>query len=263
MSSPPVDMAPAELAEAIRSSGGNMAAVARLLGVTYRQARYAIQRSGISWRAAREQAPDLFVVAPLERTRAGGPRIPRRVLGLERCDAPRRRAATAADNGSGCHGPAIFGEPEVTEILVRFVGVDLRVESNNAWKEAWWARKRRVDRVHGAVREALGKTKDGERWTPPPLPDGWGWRVTFTRVAFGRLDSDNLTACFKAHRDAVADLLGLNDRDPRIEWRAEQARTDERATVRRRDYKAKQWVMRPGYRCFFRVKIEQVKGETP
>lgn len=49
-----------------------------------------------------------------------------------------------------------------------------------------------------------------------------GWTalaVTLTRLAPRRLDSDNLQRALKAVRDGVADALGVDDGDPRIEWR--------------------------------------------
>jgi len=50
--------------------------------------------------------------------------------------------------------------------------------------------------------------------------------VTFTRLAPRSLDShDNLRAGFKACADQVADMLGLDDRDPRIDWRYKQERS--------------------------------------
>lgn len=47
-------------------------------------------------------------------------------------------------------------------------------------------------------------------------------RVTFTHLG-RRMDSDNLAGAFKACRDQAAKLLGVDDGDPRVEWRYEQA----------------------------------------
>jgi hypothetical protein len=47
-------------------------------------------------------------------------------------------------------------------------------------------------------------------------------RGTLTRIGKRRLDDDNLAGAFKAIRDGVADGLGLDDGDPRIEWRYAQ-----------------------------------------
>lgn len=46
--------------------------------------------------------------------------------------------------------------------------------------------------------------------------------VLMTRVSPGELDSDNLARALKPVRDGVADVLGINDRDPRIEWLPDQ-----------------------------------------
>lgn len=48
--------------------------------------------------------------------------------------------------------------------------------------------------------------------------------VTLTRVAPRALDDDNLRAALKSCRDGVADRLGIDDRDPRVEWRYGQAK---------------------------------------
>lgn len=43
--------------------------------------------------------------------------------------------------------------------------------------------------------------------------------VTMTRLSSGTLDDDNLQGACKAIRDGIADKLGIDDRDPRVEWR--------------------------------------------
>lgn len=66
-----------------------------------------------------------------------------------------------------------------------------------------------------------------------PSRGGWAvmpdWRrfsgplaVTLTRIAPRKLDGDNLQRACKAVRDGVADALGVDDGDERIEWRYEQ-----------------------------------------
>jgi len=42
--------------------------------------------------------------------------------------------------------------------------------------------------------------------------------LLLTRVAPRPLDDDNLASAFKAFRDGVADVLGVDDRDPRVTW---------------------------------------------
>lgn len=48
--------------------------------------------------------------------------------------------------------------------------------------------------------------------------------VTLTRIAPRALDDDNLRSATKAARDGIADRLGIDDRDPRVEWRYAQAK---------------------------------------
>ncbi|HEX4932672.1 MAG TPA: hypothetical protein VFV33_05790 [Gemmatimonadaceae bacterium] len=58
------------------------------------------------------------------------------------------------------------------------------------------------------------------RRTLPELPVV----VTITRCSPGTVDDDNATASAKAVRDAIADVLGVDDRDPRVTWRVLQRR---------------------------------------
>jgi hypothetical protein len=53
--------------------------------------------------------------------------------------------------------------------------------------------------------------------------------VTMTRLAPRMLDSDGNVAGFKAVRDAIADRLGVNDNDPRVEWRYAQEKAKDYA----------------------------------
>lgn len=46
--------------------------------------------------------------------------------------------------------------------------------------------------------------------------------VTLTRISPRLLDDDNLRGALKHVRDGVADRLGIDDRDPRVEWRYAQ-----------------------------------------
>ena len=56
---------------------------------------------------------------------------------------------------------------------------------------------------------------------PPPLPVV----VTLTRLSARQLDSDNLAGAMKHVRDGVADWFGVDDGDPRYEWRVEQVKS--------------------------------------
>lgn len=48
--------------------------------------------------------------------------------------------------------------------------------------------------------------------------------VTLIRLSPGTLDDDNLQGAGKAIRDGIADAIGVDDRDPAIEWRYDQER---------------------------------------
>jgi hypothetical protein len=48
--------------------------------------------------------------------------------------------------------------------------------------------------------------------------------VLLRRVAPGELDDDNLQGALKHVRDGVADVLGIDDRDPRVLWKYDQRR---------------------------------------
>lgn len=83
-------------------------------------------------------------------------------------------------------------------------------------REHHMARHRRVKAEREAVAWMLPKTR-------PALP----CVVTLTRVApSSGLDvGDNLEGSLKAARDQVADWLGIDDRDPRVQWRYDQRRS--------------------------------------
>jgi hypothetical protein len=49
--------------------------------------------------------------------------------------------------------------------------------------------------------------------------------ITLTREGSRDMDGDGLQASFKAIRDGVADWLGIDDGDPRIDWRYRQKRS--------------------------------------
>lgn len=53
-------------------------------------------------------------------------------------------------------------------------------------------------------------------------PQGQSARITIARLSSGTLDDDSVPASAKHIRDGIADWLGCDDRDPRIEWRYEQ-----------------------------------------
>jgi hypothetical protein len=54
-------------------------------------------------------------------------------------------------------------------------------------------------------------------WNPLRAGDR-KFTIWLTRIAPRELDSDNLAGALKAVRDGVADALGMDDGDPRLEW---------------------------------------------
>jgi hypothetical protein len=79
----------------------------------------------------------------------------------------------------------------------------------------WAKRARRTHRQREAARLMV-------RAALAPGPVAGPVVVTLTRIAARELDSDNLAGALKAVRDGVADALGMDDGDPRLEWRYAQ-----------------------------------------
>lgn len=90
------------------------------------------------------------------------------------------------------------------------IELPLRIESVANLREHWSVRARRT-KAHRLAALAV---------PAHPLP----CVVTLIRVAPRSLDGDNLQSGFKALRDGVAARLGVDDADPRVEWRYEQVR---------------------------------------
>jgi hypothetical protein len=96
------------------------------------------------------------------------------------------------------------------------VSVPVKIESSLNLREHW---RKRALRTAGERQWARLTLKE-YGCSAPTLPIV----VTLTRVAPRMLDGDNLQGGFKAVRDGVADWLGLDDNDKRIEWRYAQRR---------------------------------------
>ena len=86
--------------------------------------------------------------------------------------------------------------------------------------EHWRVRHNRSTHQKSVVGVVLRRTVAREMMTLAPLT------VTLTRIApsSGLDPGDNLNSSQKFVRDAVADLLGINDRDPRVTWAYAQER---------------------------------------
>lgn len=95
---------------------------------------------------------------------------------------------------------------------VEIPGLRLDVTANS--RLHWAARAAKVKRQRAVVGLML---RGVDR---PALP----CVVTITRRSPGTLDDDNAVSSAKATRDAVAQWLGVDDRDGRVTWRVEQER---------------------------------------
>jgi len=81
-------------------------------------------------------------------------------------------------------------------------------------REHWADKARRAKNQRFAARSILCSRR------PPDTEHSY--LVTLTRVGPRRLDPGNFQGCFKHVQDGVADWLGIDDGDPRIEWRYKQ-----------------------------------------
>ena len=95
---------------------------------------------------------------------------------------------------------------------VEIPGLRLDVTANS--RLHWAARAAKVKRQRSIVGLML---RSVDR---PALP----CVVTITRRSPGTLDDDNAVCSAKATRDAVAQWLGVDDRDPRVTWVVTQER---------------------------------------
>lgn len=101
-------------------------------------------------------------------------------------------------------------------VSVPIPGLKLVSEANR--RDHWAAKAKRVRQQRNLVTLVLRGTVAAQMMLVAPLV------VTITRIGPRRLDDDNATGSAKAVRDAVAAVLGVDDRDDRVSWRVEQAR---------------------------------------
>ncbi len=119
-------------------------------------------------------------------------------------DSPDRAARTAA------LPPSIRGGVSIPVLGLRTIS-----EANA--HEHWRTRAARAKHQKNTVALVLRASVAHLMMVAAPLV------VTLTRIAPSNgLDSDNMVGSQKHVRDAVADVLGVNDKDPRVEWRVEQ-----------------------------------------
>lgn len=93
----------------------------------------------------------------------------------------------------------------------------LRLVSELNVREHWGARSRRAKAQRDLVTMVLRRTVTAQMMLVAPLD------VTITRISPRRLDDDNATGSAKHVRDAIAALLGVDDRDDRVRWHVAQA----------------------------------------
>lgn len=128
------------------------------------------------------------------------------MTGIRKCAGSRLPASPA------CRGAP--GEAEVAPIA--FV-VPVATKSVSNLREHWATRAKRVKRERMATfaafpRKLLGALSGLVPGDPKSL------RVSLTRISPRELDDDNLRPALKAVRDEIARLVGVDDRDPRIQW---------------------------------------------
>lgn len=104
---------------------------------------------------------------------------------------------------------------EVGDVLI--VHVPIRTVSEMNAREHHHARHRRHKAQYNAVAACWGFL--ARAWVRDNRPP---YTVTMTRVAPRALDSDNLSASFKACRDQVARHLGIDDGSPLVRWTYDQ-----------------------------------------
>ena len=96
------------------------------------------------------------------------------------------------------------------------VEIKLHTVSESNSHEHWRARQKRAKEQRAVVALALRAWVD----SLPALP----CIVEIVRVSPRGLDDDNLRGATKHVRDGIADVLGVDDRDARVEWRYAQAK---------------------------------------
>jgi hypothetical protein len=138
------------------------------------------------------------------------------------------------------------------------VDIPVRMRSPNALdSEHHYARVQRRRKEHEAVAKALSP------YQPPTLDDGQNMTITLTRMAPGKLDTDNLAFSAKAVRDAIAAWLHIDDGDERLDWRYDQQKVRTKGIIdqgKRKGIKVGflQWV-----RCHMRLSKGVIEKAAP
>lgn len=102
----------------------------------------------------------------------------------------------------------------------REVIIPVKTLSEQNLREHWRARSARTHKQRGQAKLFCGLF--GAWWKR----DGVACELWLVRCApSSGLDSDNLRAALKHVRDGVADAMGIDDRDARVQWKYSQERT--------------------------------------
>lgn len=104
-------------------------------------------------------------------------------------------------------------------IIAILDGLRVRNESNERSHHMVRAKRAKTARALARMRLA-GPVLEQRRAGALALP----LVVTLTRIGPRMMDDDGAIASLKACRDGVADALGIDDRDPRVQWRYGQER---------------------------------------
>ncbi len=103
--------------------------------------------------------------------------------------------------------------------MIATTTLPLRLVSPNAVRGHWGGHVKHQRNEHGLARLVMTPALRSLRDNPRPCV------VTLTRLGPRTLDNDNLLGACKWVRDGVAKALGLDDADPRIEWRYAQQKS--------------------------------------
>ena len=95
--------------------------------------------------------------------------------------------------------------------VIRDVTLPLRLVTLENQREHWAKKAKRAKMQRWSSAMAM-------RGRQPYFDGDGSVRATLTRIAPRRLDPGNFQGCFKHVQDGVADWLGIDDGDPRIEW---------------------------------------------
>ncbi len=97
---------------------------------------------------------------------------------------------------------------------IRDVTLPLRLVTLENQREHWAKKAKRAKEQRSLAKWSIG-------WHAFDFVGGdtsTAYIVRLTRVAPRKLDPGNFQGCFKHVQDGVADWLGIDDGDPRIEW---------------------------------------------